>query len=122
MLAVLARARSSLETASRCFCVRIAKNIWHLVELGTKTNHLALLLGLTPQEETMRTLTLAIAAAAGIAMALPTVSLSSAVAAPTKLAQLEIRTDRDHREHCRDVTIREKRGDETIVRHEKKCD
>jgi hypothetical protein len=127
MLAILARdihAASSLETPNRCFCVSIAKNIWHLVELGTKANHPEFLLGVNSQEEIMRTLTLAIAAAGGIAMALPTISLSPAMAAPTKLAQVEIHTDhdRDRRERCHDVTVREKRGDETIVRHEQRCD
>lgn len=54
---------------------------------------------------------------------------------PIKLAQLDVRIgerDRDHdrdREHryrerhegCRDVTIRERRGDEVVVRHIRRC-
>jgi hypothetical protein len=80
------------------------------------------------EEELMRKIALTAVAAAGIV--LPVSGLSPASADPTtKLAQVgvEIHTDRDRdyrerREHCRDVTIRERRGDETIVRHERRCD
>jgi hypothetical protein len=84
----------------------------------------------------MRKINLAIVAAASIASALPVVSSAPALADSTmklaqmQLAQVEIHPDRDrddrYRErddrHCRDVVIRERRGDETVVRHEQHCD
>jgi hypothetical protein len=55
---------------------------------------------------------------------------------PVTLAQIDVQVgpqrdydrdrDRDrvrhHREGCRDVTVRERRGDETVVRHIHRCD
>ncbi len=87
----------------------------------------------------MRRLVMAVAVTAGVAMIAPVTGLSAAKADSTmKLTQVgvEIGTDRDRdwrdhrreewREHqrrgCRDVTIRERRGDEVVVRHVHRCD
>ena len=70
---------------------------------------------------------------AALAVAAPAGFVSVASADPgTKLAQVgvEIRTDRDrysdeYREHhrgCREVTVRERRGDEVVVRRHERCD
>ena len=78
----------------------------------------------------MKKMTIAIAAAAGLAAGLSAVPFAPVLAASgPKVAEIgvEIRGDRD-REHfrdhdrCREVTIRERRGDATIVRHERRCD
>jgi Ni/Co efflux regulator RcnB len=73
----------------------------------------------------------AIAVAAQMVLA-PTARFSVANAEPgAKLAQdrdrdRDDRRDREFREHsrrdCRDVTMRERRGDDVIVRHERRCD
>jgi hypothetical protein len=80
----------------------------------------------------MRKLAFVMTAAAGLAAILPVTGFSAAKADNLKLAQvgIEIRTDRDryrdeyreHRRDCREVTVRERRGDEVIVRHERRCD
>ena len=78
----------------------------------------------------MKKLALAAIAAVALTSFTPIAGSTIAKADPAqKLAQvgLEIRTDRDreYREHhrdCREVTVRERRGDEVIVRHERRCD
>jgi len=83
----------------------------------------------------MRNIAVIVAAAAGIAVVSSFTGISAAKASnEMKLAQVgvEIRTDRDrddryyerreHRRDCREVTVRERRGDEVIVRHIQKCD
>ncbi len=75
----------------------------------------------------MRKLALVVMAAAGFATIAPVTGFSVAKADPSmKLAQvgIEIRTDRDrdreyrehHRRDCREITIRERRGDDVVVR------
>jgi hypothetical protein len=72
---------------------------------------------------------------AALAVAAPVGFVSIANADPgVKLAQVgvEIRTDRDrdrysdeYREHhrgCREVTVRERHGDEVVVRRHERCD
>jgi hypothetical protein len=79
----------------------------------------------------MRKLALFVMAAGGFATIAPVTGFSVAQADPgMKVAQLgvEIRTDRDreyrehHRRDCREITIRERRGDDVVVRHEQRCD
>ena len=79
----------------------------------------------------MRKLALVVMAAAGFATIAPVTGFSVAKADPgMKLAQVgvEIRTDRDreyrehHRRDCREITIRERRGDDVVVRREQRCD
>ena len=67
--------------------------------------------------------------AAGIAVALPMFVAPARADSTKQLAQIgvEIHTDKDRerfreRRDCREVTIRERRGDEVIVRHERRCD
>jgi hypothetical protein len=78
------------------------------------------------EEDAMRKFAFVLTAAAGLATILPVTGFSAAKAE----VWLEIRTDRDryrdeyreHRRDCREVTVRERRGDEVIVRHERRCD
>ena len=77
-----------------------------------------------------------LALVAALAVAAPVGLVSAAHADPgLKLAQIgvEIHTDRDryrdrdewrehHRRDCREITVRERRGDEVIVRREQRCD
>ena len=77
----------------------------------------------------MRTLAFAVAAVACVIAAPSFAGTAPAADRPVTLAQLDVRIggDRDrehyreHREGCRDVTIRERRGDETVVRHIRRC-
>jgi hypothetical protein len=83
----------------------------------------------------MKPVVFAIAAVACL-IATPSFAGTAPAAAdrPVTLAQLDVRIGgdrerwrerreyREHREGCRDVTIRERRGDETVVRHIRRCD
>jgi hypothetical protein len=73
---------------------------------------------------------LALVAALAVAAPVGLVSVAHADSS-VKLAQVgvEIRTDRDrdewrehHRRDCREITVRERRGDEVVVRREQRCD
>jgi hypothetical protein len=82
----------------------------------------------------MKPVAYAIAAVACL-IAAPSFANTAPAAAdrPVTLAQVDVRIGdherwrerreyREHREGCRDVTIRERRGDETVVRHIRRCD
>jgi len=82
----------------------------------------------------MRTLAFAVAAVACVIATPSFAGTAPAADRPVTLAQLDVRIGgdherwrerreyREHREGCRDVTIRERRGDETVVRHIRRCD
>jgi hypothetical protein len=80
----------------------------------------------------MRTLAFAVAAVACVIATPSFAGTAPAADRPVSLAQLDVRIGgdnwrerreyREHREGCRDVTIRERRGDETVVRHIHRCD
>jgi hypothetical protein len=72
------------------------------------------------EEDAMRKLTLIVAAAAAVAV--PLIGTSAVSAGDRDDYYRDRRTFYRDRDDCREVTVRERRGDEVIVRRERRCD